>query len=173
MKMRTCLAPFAVYMLATSFAQAQFSTPPPPELKQLDFLLGTYTGTAKTTMGDMKIKMTTAPAEGGMFLRSVNEFEVGPIKFTETMYIAWNAKEKKFQAWGFQSMVPTPREEFGEFKDNNLIFISKPWDMGGTVYISRSTMTITKPGEVKFLLEFKIGEEWSKQGDAILTKSNS
>jgi len=171
MKTLPTILAFAAIAL-TSAAHSQFAAPP-KELKQLDFLLGTFTGTAKTTMGDMKIKMTTTPAEGGMFLKTVSDFEVGPIKFTETMYTAWNDKDKKFHAWGFQSMVPMPRQESGELKGNVLTFISEPWEMMGTSYVSRSTMTLVKDGELTFVLEHKIGEEWSKQGEATLIRAKS
>lgn len=150
-------------------AQAQMVAPP-KELKALEPLIGTFSGTMKTTMGDMSVVMTSEWAEGGMFLKTVNQMKVGEMSMTETMYTWWDSKAKKFKANAYQNMVPTPRTEAGEIKGNTLVMFSEPWEMMGLTYTSKATLIMHSTDEIEFSIDFKMDDKWTPQGGGKLKR---
>lgn len=151
-----------LFVLTTLTAHSLGQSFAPKELKHLASLLGTFEGTLKGPMGDVKVTLKNEWAEGGMWLRSSSIKEIGAMKITETCLIGYDTRSKSFKSWSFQSMVSNPREEEGAYSESGLIMVSKPWEMAGGTYTSRITFQATKEG-LNYSIDFKQGEKWSNQ----------
>jgi hypothetical protein len=164
-KVKTLLS--FLMLLAGSVAMAQ--TPEPPaELKQLDWMVGEWTGQVKWTMMGMNAEgpMTWKVEKEAMFFKQTSTMDIGGMKFSEVGYVGWDAKKKKFSSHTFTSFAATPRIEWGEIKGNQDVFTSEPWDAGDPNGPTTSRATMTRKGdEVAFLLEFKEGDKWTKVGE--------
>ena len=96
---------------------------------------------------------------------------MGGVPFTETSYLGYDPKTKKYVMYSFSQMSPVPRIERGTLTGDNMVFISDPWDMGsGTPMTSRATLTRKGNDEVVLLIEGQNAGQWTKIGEANLKR---
>ena len=112
MRIRFAFAAFAVLLLAgiAATVRAQMeAAKPAPELKKLDYFLGTWAaeGEMKGLMGASgKFSGTnrTAWMEGGFFLVTHSDFHGAMGKGTETAYMGYDSNEKVYTYDSFNTM---------------------------------------------------------------------
>jgi hypothetical protein len=173
MKKAICLG----LLLVTALAMGQEGmqpTPPAPELKKLEFMVGSWKGTFTVTMGGQEMQMAcTAKIEWvhkGNFLRTDMTVDMGEMgKSQGISYTSYDPKTKSYVGYGFEDISPQPREETGKFEGTKFVSISKPWEVMGTSMPYRSTFE-SKPDGLYMLLEMKQGDEWVKMGESTLKK---
>jgi hypothetical protein len=159
-------------ILAAGLANAQIA-PAPPELKELDFVLGDWSGKVKYTMEGQPMEgvITWKVEKDGLFLKQTTVTELSGMKLTETAFVGWDAKKKKYSCHTFTSFSPIPRVEWGEVKGGKAVFTSEPWDAGlpGGPVVGRGT-AVRQGSDILFTLEFKNGEKWEKVGESLLKR---
>lgn len=159
-------------LLSAGLANAQIASAP-PELKELDFIVGEWSGKVKYTMEGQAMEgaMTWKVEKDGPFLKQTSITEMGGMKMTETAYVGWDAKKKKYSCHTFTNFSPIPRVEWGEVKDGKAVFVSEPWDAGmpGGPVVGRGT-AVRQGSDILFTLEFKNGEKWEKVGESLLKR---
>lgn len=165
----------ATLLLVTVFAHAQApSMEPPAELKKLDWMIGEWSGNVKMSMEgmDMEGVMTYSLSWSGQFIKGISVWDVQGMKMTEDMYMGWDPQKGKYSSYTFTNFAPTPRIEWGESKGDTTVWMSEPWitSPGQPATLSRVTLTKVSGSEMKFLLEFKAGDQWQKIGDAVFKK---
>ena len=165
----------ATLLLTTVFATAQVpNMEPPAELKKLEWMMGNWSGNVKMSMEgmDMEGMMTYSVTWSGQFLKSTSTWDVMGIKITEDGYTGWDAAKGKYSSYTFTNMAPTPRIEWGEMKDDTTIWTSEPWVTSheAPATVSRATLAKLSNNELKFSLEFKTGDTWTKVGEGVFKK---
>lgn len=161
----------AVLAVVPAFAQVP-DTEPPAELKKLDWLTGTWTGSGNMSMQGMEmsfsVKMTNS--WDGQFAKSVSEMDYGVMKMTETLLMGWDAKKGQYFAAAYTNMAPMPRIEHGKLEGDSLVMVSEPWEVMGQAHVSRATMKKVDATTLEFTLEFKNGEAWETASKITLKK---
>ncbi|HRK22692.1 MAG TPA: hypothetical protein PLX06_12825, partial [Fimbriimonadaceae bacterium] len=137
---------------------------PPAELKKLDWYLGEWSGKFNFTMPDMQgeAAFSFKNEMDGNFIRTTSVMEFSGMKMTETTFLGWNDKVKKYEQYTFTNIANTPRIERADPGDAKWVFLSEPWNAGGAEVVSRATLTKKSATEMEILLEFKEGDKWSK-----------
>lgn len=163
----------AVSLCIAALSSAQTSEAP-AEIKSLDWMIGEWTAAIKWSMMGMNADgpITWKVEKEGPFMKQSTVMEMLGSKMTESSYLGWDAKKKKYWMHSYTNFAPTPRIEWGEQKGDVMILISDPWEVSsptGAATVSRSTMT-RKGEEVHFVLEFKNGEKWDKVGEGVFKK---
>jgi len=163
----------SILVMATCLSQAQ-PTQPSPELKKLDWTIGTWIGNVKWTMEGqaMDAPMTMKTEWDGPFLKSTSTMEMMGMKMLETSYTWWDAEKKKYFMTTYTNFGATPRNETGVHEGDKCVWISDPWSTGmpGGPTVSRATLTRKSSTEVAFILEFKEGDKWAKVGEGTFKK---
>lgn len=172
--MKSMLA--ATLLLAAGLIQAQVpNMEPPVELKQLDWMMGTWVcPNMKMEMEGMAMEgpMTYKLERSGQFIKGSSTWDAEGMKMTDEGFIGWDAEKNKFISWTFTNMAPVPRIEWGEVRGDSVIWTSEPWSVDPAAPPTQSRATITKvsPTQAKFVLEFKGGDEWQKVAEATFSK---
>ncbi len=158
-----------------AFAQQMPDLTPPAELKKLDWMLGTWTGTMAMDMEGMKFDSvgTMKIDYDGKFMRTVSAQDMMGMKMTESMFLSYNAAKKEYVSWAYTNFSSNPRIEHGNFEGEKFVMISEPWvmDVSPEPTISRSTFLKKSATTVLFTLEFKMADKWVKVGEGLFTKS--
>lgn len=171
MRLKNILVPV---IFASSWAVAQEPVQPAAELKKHDFYIGKWSGTIEWTMPGMegKQEMTMVYSWEGPFMKATSEMTSTGQKVLETGYMYWDAAKKRFTMNTYTNFAATPRIEHGNEEGNKLVMISEPWDIGMPTgaLVSRSTLTKKSSTEVDFVLEFKMGDTFTKVASATFKK---
>ncbi|HMS54764.1 MAG TPA: hypothetical protein PKA27_05140 [Fimbriimonadaceae bacterium] len=161
-------------MVVASVAGSQEPVQPAAELKKHDFYIGKWSGTIEWTMPGMegKQEMTMVYSWEGPFMKATSEMTSNGQKILETGYMYWDAAKKQFTMNTYTNFAATPRIEHGKEEGNKLVMISEPWDIGMPTgaLVSRSTLTKKSNSEVDFVLEFKMGDAFTKVAGATFKK---
>lgn len=171
MKKLMCVSTLLAFAMSL-FAQAP-EMGPAPELKKLDWFVGKWTGTMKMTIqgSASEGEMTFVNAFDGNFIKTTSNSDMGGMTMTETSYLAWNAKTSKYVSYTFTNFAPMPRIEHGTLEGDKFVFLSEPWDVMGTTYESRATLTRKGTDQIVLLLEFKQDGKWEKAGEGTFKKT--
>ena len=167
------LALFGIALCAATASFAQLSTEPPAELKKLDYLIGSWTGEGDFAVSglELKVKVETTTSWDGQFIKQVSKMDFGMMVTTETMYIGWDPKKSEYTAYAFTNSAPTPRIERGKLgEDGKLVMTSDPWEIMGQAVASRATSWKKSDSEAGFILEMKMGEEWTKASEVTMKR---
>lgn len=156
---------------ASAFAQVP-DLNPPKQITDLSWSVGEWSGTMHWDMqGQQSDGPTTLVIDmEGQFLRQKSTQEVMGMAMTETAYMGWNEKDKRYDCWSFTNFAPTPRLEHGTVNGNTWVMESEPWDVMGQLTTGRSTVTKVSDTEMKMVLEFKMGDTWTKVSEGTLKK---
>ena len=164
---------FAAALLLTSvFATAQVpNMEPPAELKKFEWMLGDWSGNVKMSMEGMELEgvMTYSMSWYGQFMKGSWVWDGMCMKMTDEGYVGWDAAKGKYSSYTFTNMSPVPRIEWGEIKGDSVIWVSEPWVTSPEAppTISRATLTKRPGNQMKFVLEFKEGDQFTKVGEAV------
>lgn len=162
------IATLVALMAGAAIGSAQMLPPLSPEMKKLDWFLGSWSGKVNWTMPDMTGETDYAFTNEvvGQFIRSTSKMVVAGMSIEEVGYIGYDPDKKKYSSHTFTNMAPTPRVEWGVADgDSKLVFHSEPWNVMGSATSSRATILRKGADEMSFILEFKTGETWSKVGE--------
>src|SRR5262245_55252088 len=100
----------ALLLAISSAARAQDAPQPAPELRKLDYFVGTWAADGEIEPGPMgaggKFTGTNRVAwmDGGFFLVNQSEFSGAMGKGTETAYMGWDGDEKVYTYDSFNTM---------------------------------------------------------------------
>lgn len=159
---------FVSLAFAATAAIAQMPAEIPKELKDLEWMLGEWSGKATWEFPGapkMEAEMSFTTVWDGPFMKSTSAQDMGGMKVIETMYMAWDADKKRFSSWTFTNFAATPRIEHATMEGGNFVAISEPWSIGmPEPMISRATTIRKSDTEFEFTLELKDGETWAKAG---------
>lgn len=173
MKTRFVLMCALMGITVHGFAQ-EMSDQPPAELKKLEWLIGTWTGKFDWSMEGMEssVDMTWTNSWDGTFMKGVSTMDMMGMMIKETSYLAWDKGKNQYSMWTFTNFAPMPRIEHGKLEGDKVITISEPWDVGmpGGPTVSRATLIRLSANEMDFLLEFKMGDSWTKAASGRLKK---
>ncbi len=171
----TRLAFATALLLTVALAAAQIpNMEPPTELKKFDWMIGTWSGNVKMSFEgmDMEGVMTYNVSKSGQFIKMSSVWDAMGMKMMEDAYVGWDAGKGKYSCHTFTNMAPTPRVEWGEVKGDTQTWISEPWAgaPGAPPTVSRASLTRVSNTQMKFTLEFKAGDTWTKVGDGVFKK---
>ncbi|MBS1709384.1 MAG: DUF1579 family protein [Armatimonadetes bacterium] len=162
--MRKVFSALALFCLAVAGHAQAMDQEPPKEIKDLSWMVGTWTGTMPMEMEGQKmdVKSSVVVSMDLKFLKMVTVNDMGFFKLNEVTYVYWDAKAKKYAMNTFTDMADTPRYEDGDLKDGALVTVSKPWDVPGMPgpTTSRSTIKKVSDTEITVTLEFKQDDKW-------------
>lgn len=144
---------------------------PPKELDQIKWMVGQWSGTMSSTMGDIKTVMDIQPTMGGHYYQFNSKNTLGDMTMDEVVYLTYDPKMSKFRIWAFASWGGPARTEAGDYKDDKLVTVSDPWEVMGMTMVSRSTLAKAEGDKLEFILEFKEGDNWKKDGGGLLTRT--
>lgn len=139
---------------------------PPPEMKQIEFLLGDWSGKetyhmmgqATETTATINFKKTLV----GRYFQMTHKAKMPGFGDTEgLMLVTYDSDKKKFMQYWFDSTAAGSMESEGSLNGNTLLFESKPTMMMGESVTFRSTFVKKSDKNVTFLLEMKQGEQWA------------
>lgn len=169
-----------VALLASSFVHGQdgMMMGVPAEMKQLDFMEGTWSGSMKMSMGEGEPQAATLDVVyektlGGMYVKGMHTFNLPNMPaMTGMLMMTYNPKSKAWMSWWFDSAAPEAMEMKGEMKGNAWVFLSKPTEMEGMgVMTTRATYTKVSDSHMKMKLEMKPEKgDWMTFIDADYTK---
>jgi Protein of unknown function (DUF1579) len=174
---RISTAVFLVFLLAAVLTQAQMPTPTPaPELKKLDYFVGTWSTDGDLKPGPMgsggKVSGTAHDEwmEGNFFLVSHGSFNGVMGKGTEVAFIGYDPDQKTYTYTAFNSM--------GEHQNSTGTLEGDTWtwlgdeNMGGQKMKGRFTMKILSPTSYTYKFELSPdGSNWSTVMDGKGTKT--
>lgn len=145
---------------------------PSAELKKLDWMLGEWTGKMNMDMMGSKFEsVQNVKCEwDGKFMKTTSVMDVMGMKMTESMYMGYDPKTKKYTTHSFTNFSPYPRIETGELVGNKFVSISQLWEVDGMApTTSRATLWLEGKA-LKMTLEFKEGDKWTVVGSGSMTK---
>jgi hypothetical protein len=175
MKRFSTIALSLVLLLSVGAAFAQGPPTPAPELKKLDFMVGSWTSDVEMKPGPMGPggKMTgTSHAEwmdGKFFLVSHGTFEGFMGKGVETSLMGYDTNKKMYTYDAFNSMGEHD-SSLGSVDGDNWTWTSD-MDMGGMKMKGRFTMKILSPASYTFKYEMsQDGSSWTTVMEGKATK---
>jgi hypothetical protein len=165
------------FCLATLMAQAQMPMPQPaPELKKLDYLVGTWSLDADLKSGPMgpggKATGTSHYEwmDGKFFLVSHGSFAFAMGKGTEVTYMGYDSDQKMYLYTSFNSMGEH-ETSLGTVDGDSWTWLSDE-NMGGQKMKGRFTMKVLSPTTYNYKFEISPdGSNWSTVMDGKATKT--
>ncbi len=158
---------------AYSIGQGAPDLVPPKQISDLSWSVGEWSGSIHwTEPGTPEMDVTTNLVIDmeGQFLREKMTQDMMGTPITETAYMGWNEKEKRYDCWAFSNFAATPRLEHGTIDGTKWVFESEPWTVMGQPVVGRSTVVRVSDTEMKMTLEFKMGDNWTKVAEGTLKK---
>lgn len=140
---------------------------PPAELKQLDFMIGDWSGKETYHLMGAKTDATATvsfkKALGNRYIMMSHTAKMPQVGNTEgLMLITYDPAKKKFISWWFDSAGPGTVESEGSLEMGSLTSVSKPTMLEGMGTAAfRSTFTLKGEREMTFHLEMKSGADWT------------
>ena len=159
----------AMVPMASALAQ---SAEPPSQITDLNWMVGTWTGSGKFAIHGMEMDMnvTVTCSIEGQFLKTVAVNDYGAIKMEETQYTGYDAEKKEYFAYSFTNVSPAPRVQRGKLEGNSLVMLSEPWTVMGESMTARGATTKVSATKMKMGLDIKNGDKWDKASEFELTK---
>jgi len=145
---------------------------PPQQVKDLSWMVGTWSGTGKISFGGHEVEITSTMTISfdGQFLKAVSADKSAGSTLTKTTMTGWEPAKSQYISYTFTNMAPTARIAHGALTDNKLEMISDPWDAEGFTMVSRETMSKTSDTKIGLKMEFKQGDKWISGMDFVYTK---
>jgi len=174
---RISIAVLLTFLLVTLLAQAQMPMPTPaPELKKLDFMVGTWSTTADLKPGPIGPggKVTGSShvewMAGNFFLASHGSFSGDMGKGTEVAYMGYDSDQKMYTYNSFNSMGE--HDVAAGTVDGDTWNWHSDENMGGQKFKGRYTMKILSPTAYTFKFEISPdGSAWTTVMDGKATKT--
>lgn len=167
----------AVACAAGVFAQ-EMMPPPPPELKQAEFLVGNWEGTED--MFWMGPKMTSKSTNqtswqlNDRHLISRVSYDMGG-SMVHGMFVAtYDPDKKMWVGWWFDGGAANAMEMSGNLVGDKLVMISKPVPVPGLSGDQTFRSTWWMNGDkLRFNLDLKTEDKWSPMIDGTYTKAKT
>ena len=145
---------------------------PPKQIKDLSWMLGTWSGTGKIEFGGHSVNITSSMTVSfdGQFLKAVSSDKSAESTLTKTTMTGWDTKKNEYVSYTFTNMAPTARIAHGTLHAGALQMVSEPWEAEGFTMVERETMSSVSDTKCNLTLEYKGGEKWVKGMDFVFTK---
>ena len=166
---RLLTAALLIMPMVSVFAQ---DMSPPKEVKDLGWMVGTWSGSGKMAFGGHETEITTTMTVSfeGQFLRAVSTDKSAQFTTTKTTMTGWDAAKGQYTSYSFTNFAPTARIGHGKLDGSKLEMTSDPWEAEGMTAVVRETMSNISDTKCGLLMEFKNGDKWVKAMDYVLTK---
>jgi len=179
--MKSVIAAFVLFVSMVGIAHGQMTMGPAPEMKDVDFLVGHFKGTANFYFNGQK---SSGPCEANTE-RVMNKcFVQSHIKYSMTMpgmspmdmagmhLLTYDAKTKQYVSYWFDSTATNDMHLKGNFDNGKLVLVSEPTDIEGMgKVVMRSTWWKNTNGSVGFGLDMQQGEKWVPMMDGSFKKA--
>lgn len=145
---------------------------PPQQVKDLAWMIGTWSGTGKIAFRGHEVEITSTMTISfeGQFLKSISSDKSAGSTLTKTTMTGWEPKKGEYISYTFTNMAPTARIAHGKLSDNKLEMVSDPWEAEGFTMVARETMSKISETKVGMKLEYKQGDKWITGMDFVLNK---
>jgi hypothetical protein len=170
---RAIAAASFLVVAAFSIGQNASDLKPPKQISDLSWSVGKWSGSIHWTepgTPEMDVMTTLVIDLEGQFLREKMTQEMMGLPITETAYMGWNEKEKRYDCWAFSNFAASPRIEHGTIDGKKWVFESEPWAVMGQSVVGRSTVVMVSDTDMRMTLEFKMGDNWAKVAEGTLKK---
>ncbi|MDQ2985978.1 MAG: hypothetical protein M3R13_04570 [Armatimonadota bacterium] len=142
------------------------SSPVPPQMQQVSFLVGQWAGSVQGT--SVRFDVEAGPGKRslrfGLILSGRNVRS-----FSDDGFLWWDDEPGAFRTLAMSSISNDPRREIGRLVAGALVMVSEPFEVDGRS--ERSRRTISKSGEgLKFEIASREGEAWKPRVTALLTR---
>jgi hypothetical protein len=155
---------------AIAFASAALFLQAP--LRQIEFLIGSWTGSLKTASGTVAISLENKRTYRDSFVSSTRRASgPGVISANESCYIWWDPAAGAFRSWAASDLSDQPREEVGKLKDSSLAMVSLPWTVRGVAQTTMRTFTPLPNGKLRLKLDVREGDKWISQAETDLVRA--
>ncbi|MGI8923567.1 MAG: hypothetical protein ACR2HJ_05915 [Fimbriimonadales bacterium] len=135
-----------------------------PSIGDLKFLLGTWSGEVSVEQGKASITMSNRKTHRARYIESSLKVNIpGVFSADEMCHFWWDRHDEVFRSWAASSLSASPREEVGRVVDSKLVMVSLPWEVKGNSQTLRRTLSLTEIGDLDFLVELRVGENWRRQ----------
>jgi hypothetical protein len=168
---------FSSAFLGRAQEESKEGTPPPPELKMADFLLGEWTNSESGEVARKKVDVTfqlsISKALGGHYLLVRHVHNVPGGADVEGIHmLTYDPDKKLWRAWWFISSEATVNELSGNFEGDKLMMVSKPFQTPGVTgdLVLRATWQQTADKGLRFTLDLKQADSWRKFIDRTYVK---
>ena len=159
---------------AVAFGQGH-KNGPPEEMKNLGFLVGTWSGKQNFNnpgaplVGDITVKVHAFGA--GRFLEEELSTKLPGAKPTEVHhFISYDPNTSTYTAWWFNDTSNTPMELSGTLTGNQLVLLSHPKNPNAPVM--KATYDKLSDTAMNYKLEMKQGDQWQELFHNTYSKGN-
>lgn len=164
----TCAALFALG------AQAQMGTPVPDECKQLEAIVGTWTGKAKFNFTGEEVegpvKVTNRMSLNGRYLEGHHEYEMPEMgKFFGLQMMTYDSAKGEWLSYWFDSSESGAMEMRGK-KEGDWFVLSGTYKAEGMEMEMRNKVKVSGTS-MSMVLEMKMGDDWMPMMTAEYKKS--
>ena len=162
----------AALLMATVVSIFAQDLAPPQQVKDLGWMVGTWSGTGKISFGGHEVEITSAMTVEfeGQFLKAVSKDTSEGSTLTKTTMTGWEPGKSQYISYTFTNMAPTARIAHGKLNGSALEMVSDPWEAEGFTMVSRETMSKISDTKIGMKLEYKQGDKWITGMDFVLTK---
>ncbi len=162
----------AALLLAPMVSALSQDLGPPKQVKDLGWMVGTWSGTGKIAFGGHSVGITSTMIVSfdGQFLKSVSTDKSAGYTLIKTTMTGWEPAKSQYVSYTFTNMAPTARIAHGKWDGKRLEMVSDPWEAEGTTSVDRETMSKISDTKYGLMMEYKDGEKWVKGMDFVLTK---
>lgn len=145
---------------------------PPKEVKDLGWMVGTWSGSGKISFGGHEVEITSTMTVSfdGQFLKEVSSDKSAGSTLTKTTMTGWEAAKSQYISYTFTNAAPTARIAHGKLNGGKLEMVSDPWEAEGFTMVARETMSKISDTKCGMLMEYRNGDKWLKGMDFVLTK---
>ncbi len=166
--MKRLLALLLPFVAACALAQ-DVAVVVPKQIEDLKWQIGEWQGTVKMTVEGMDMDMvsTLKISQKDNVLVYDGMHEAMGSKMTELGYLWWDEAKKRYSMFTLASFGEVPRMEHGTLTGNTLVMTSEPWPIQGQVMESRAHLIKVGNDEIKFIIDFKEGDKWTKAGEGV------
>lgn len=166
---RITTAVFCLATIASAFAQESAA---PKEVKDLAWMVGTWTGSGKIAFGGQETEISSEMTASfdGQFLKTVSTDKSGGFTMTKTVMIGWDAAKSEYVSYTFTNIAPKARIAHGKMDGDKLVMVSEPWEAEGMSTVARETLSKNSDTKLGSKLEMKLGDKWQTGMDFVLTK---
>lgn len=161
----------SLLMAPLAYVLAQ-DTDPPKEVKDLAWMVGSWSGKGQIAFGGHEVEITSkiTASFDGQFLKTTSTDKSSGSTLTKTTMTGWDPAKNEFVSYTFTNMAPTARIAHGKLDGGKLVMVSEPWKAEGMTTVSRETMWRVSDSKWGLTIEFKQGDKWIKGMDFTLEK---
>ncbi|MBS1722957.1 MAG: DUF1579 family protein [Armatimonadetes bacterium] len=158
-------------LCAPAFAQDMMA-PIPGEMKELDYLVGTWEGEMNMNGMKMKAGFKAEKILGGRYIREMHTYTMGDnMQMTGMFLMTYDEKQKNWLSYWFDQSEAGNMEMRGGMEGGKYVAESKPMEMMDMKnVVMRATWTKVSDTKCTMSLDMKNGDKWDQMMEATYNK---